>query len=44
VKQSIFWVIFLVLVFIDGVAVAFANVVDIDCGGTDMCGGQVNHD
>lgn len=36
-----FYVLFLALVFFDGCMVAFANVVDIDCGGTDIVGSQV---
>eukprot|EP00455_Lapot_gusevi_P053331 TRINITY_DN8301_c0_g1_i3.p1 TRINITY_DN8301_c0_g1~~TRINITY_DN8301_c0_g1_i3.p1 ORF type:complete len:603 (+),score=213.55 TRINITY_DN8301_c0_g1_i3:84-1811(+) len=44
----IFYVVFLALVFFDGAMVAFSNVVDIDCGGTDILakqhGAEVNDD
>eukprot|EP01071_Lankesteria_metandrocarpae_P006969 Lankesteria_metandrocarpae@DN4538_c0_g1_i1.p1 len=38
--KSTFWVYFVVLMFVDGVQVAFANVVDIDCGGLETLSWQ----
>jgi hypothetical protein len=35
-----FYVVFLLMMFLDGVMIAFANVVDIDCGGTDLIAAQ----
>jgi hypothetical protein len=36
----LFWVVFLILLFCDGALVAFSNVVDIDCGGTNILAKQ----
>jgi hypothetical protein len=38
--DSLFWLVFLILVFCDGALVAFSNVVDIDCGGTNILAKQ----
>ncbi len=40
--EEAFYVVFLALMFGDGVMIAFANVVDIDCGGTDLIAAQYN--
>ena len=39
---TLFFSLFLVLICVDGAVVSFSNVVDIDCGGTDLLAQQVN--
>jgi hypothetical protein len=38
--DTLFFAVFVVLVFLDGSLVAFSNVVDIDCGGTSILAKQ----
>lgn len=40
--MTIFTIVFLALMFFDGILIAFANIVDIDCGGTDITATQYN--
>jgi hypothetical protein len=40
-SESAMFVVLTVICFLDGVQVAFANVVDVDMGGVDILGGQL---
>lgn len=46
VEPEFFWVFygtFTICIFVDGICVTFSNIVDIDCGGTQLIAHQVCH-